>query len=63
MVAGQNVLTYTVSPDSTSAIYRANQDNPAIVELYRTLFSTPGSSTKLNSPLAVGQNVANFDVK
>ncbi len=28
LALGQNVSTYAVAPDSSSAIYRANQDNP-----------------------------------
>jgi hypothetical protein len=52
-----------VGPDSNSAIYRANQDNPGIIELYRTAFSSLGMSTKLNAPLVVGENVANFAVQ
>ena len=35
LVIGQNVATYAVAPDSNSVIYRANQDNAGIVELYR----------------------------
>ncbi len=62
-VIGQNVLTYTVAPDSASAIYRANQDNVAIIELYRVPFASPGASTKLNTPLVAGKNVADFTVR
>jgi hypothetical protein len=63
LVIGQNVATYAVGPDSNSAIYRATQDNPGIIELYRTAFSSLGMSTKLNAPLVVGENVANFAVQ
>ena len=35
LVLGQNVSTYAVAPDSSSAIYRANQDNVSHHELYR----------------------------
>jgi hypothetical protein len=63
LVIGQNVATYAVSPDSASAIYRANQDNVAITELYRATFSSPGVSTKLNAPLAAGKNVNDFAVR
>jgi hypothetical protein len=62
--SGQNVSTYAVAPDSNSTIYLANQDNVATVELYRVMFSSPGSSTKLNSPpLVPGKNVTNFTVR
>jgi hypothetical protein len=65
LVIGQNVAaTYTVSPDSASAIYLANQDNPAVTELYRAMFSSPGVSAKLNAPpLGAGKNVTNFAVR
>jgi|CXWL01.1.fsa_nt_gi hypothetical protein len=61
---GQEVsTTYAVASDSSSAIYRANQDNLLIIELYQTSFSLPDSSTKLNSLLDVGKDVANFSVR
>jgi hypothetical protein len=63
LAVGQNVATYAVAPDSNSVVYRANQDNPGIVELYRAAFSSLGTSTKLNAPLVVGENVANFTVQ
>jgi hypothetical protein len=52
-----------VAPDSNSVIYRANQDNAGIVELYRAAFSSAGTSSKLNAPLVVGENVASFAVR
>jgi hypothetical protein len=63
LVIGQNVATYAVAPDSNSVIYRANQDNAGIVELYRAAFSSAGTSSKLNAPLVVGENVASFAVR
>jgi hypothetical protein len=63
LIAGRNVLSYAISPNSGSVVYRANQDNVNIVELFRTFFASAGGSTKLNSTLVVGQDVTEFAVR
>ncbi|MGA6828298.1 hypothetical protein ACO9S2_11865 [Nitrospira sp. NS4] len=66
---GENVAapgtatSYAVSPDSSAVVYRANQDNVNIVELFRTRFVSMGLSVKLNSPLVVGEDVAGFALR
>jgi hypothetical protein len=63
LTAGRAVLAFTVTSNGSSVIYRANQDSTNIVELFRTFFASVGASTKLNSGLAVGEDVTDFAVR
>ncbi|MEK7761663.1 MAG: hypothetical protein AAB433_08795, partial [Nitrospirota bacterium] len=63
LFAGRTVSSFVVTSDSSTAVYRANQDTAAIVELYRTTLSSAGTSTKLNAALVVGEDVTDFAVR
>ncbi len=61
--AGQNVTNFAITPDSSAAVYMANQTNVSAVQLYRVLFSSLQlSSPPLNGALVSGGNVASFSV-
>jgi hypothetical protein len=60
--ANGNVTSFAVTPDGLSVVYLADQELDEVFELYRTLFSSPGSSDKLNPNLVVGKNVITFGV-
>ena len=47
---------YEISPDSTTVVYRADQDTDGIIELYSVPIGG-GTVTKLNPPLVNGGNV------
>jgi hypothetical protein len=48
----RNVTSFAVTPDGFSVVYRADQNTDEVFELYRVIIATPGTSTKLNGPLA-----------
>jgi len=58
-----NVTSLAVTPDGLSVVYLADQQLEDVLELYWTSFSSPGSSTKQNSLLVAGEDVANFTVR
>ena len=60
LVAGGGVQlfdTFSITPDSSSVLYIADQTTNGAFELYRVPFTTPGVSTKLNGPLTSGGDV------
>ncbi len=63
-VAGQKVTAFAITPDSSAAIYMANQ--PAVttaVQLFEVSFSSlQVSSPPLNGTLVSGGNVASFSI-
>jgi hypothetical protein len=60
LVAGGNVSSLAVSPDSTLVFYLADQTTFNVTELYAVNVGTPGSSSKLNGQLVTGGNVTAF---
>jgi hypothetical protein len=61
-VAGQNVTAFAITPDSSAAIYMANQTSAA-VQLFQVSFSSlQVSSLPLNGTLVSGGNVASFSI-
>ena len=58
LVAGGDVSTGSLrfSPDSSSVLYRADQDTDAVNEIY-TVPSTGGASVKVNAPLVASADV------
>jgi WD40 repeat protein len=52
-----DVASFAITPDGTSVVYLADQRIDQVFELYRVLFSNPGSSTLLNPALSGGQTV------
>ena len=65
--AGRRVERFALTPDATAVVYIADQDQNDVFELYRVNIASPGSSTKLNGPLAlcglaVCGNVTDFAV-
>lgn len=62
LTANGNVTDAAVTPDGLSVVYRADQDNDEVFELYRVTLATPGTSTKLNGPLVAGGDVTSFGV-
>ncbi|HEY0939778.1 MAG TPA: hypothetical protein VGE08_06750 [Steroidobacter sp.] len=61
LVAGGRVHTdYQFSSDSSFIVYRADQEQVDIAELYQVKLATPGVTTKLNQPLIAGGDVENF---
>jgi hypothetical protein len=58
---GGNVIDFSISPDSTRVVYRADQIVDGRIELFRVLLSAPGISTRLNNPaMQVDGNVGSF---
>jgi Tol biopolymer transport system component len=49
------------SPDGTQVAYVADQDVDSTLELYNTLVTQPGTSTKLNGPLVNEGDVCQFE--
>jgi hypothetical protein len=60
LVAGGNVSSFAVSPDSTLVFYLADQTTFAVTELYAVNVGSPGGSSKLNGQLVTGGNVTAF---
>jgi hypothetical protein len=59
--AGRAVFDdYEILPDRSGVVYRADQDNDNVFELYLVKFDTPGVSTKLNPPLTGTQDVSSI---
>jgi hypothetical protein len=73
--APQTVSAFAITPDSSAALYLANQTFPTVKELYRVPFSClqanpasscpqavppPASLPPLNGPLVAGGNVSNI---
>jgi hypothetical protein len=66
LVAGGGVQlfdTFSITPDSSSVLYIADQTTNGAFELYRVPFATPGVSTKLNGPLTSGGDVTTHIVQ
>jgi hypothetical protein len=60
---GQNVSNFAITPDSSAAIYMANQTVTTAVQLYRVPFSTlQQSNPPLNGTLVTGGNVTSFSI-
>jgi len=58
---GQDVDAFVILPDNSGVVYRADQDTDGVSELYRELFSTPGTTTPaISGVLVFGQNVKDF---
>jgi hypothetical protein len=58
---GGNVIDFSVSPDSTRVVYRADQFIDGRIELFRVQLSALGISTRLNNPaMQVDGNVGSF---
>ena len=64
LALGQTVTKFSVTPDSTRAVYVANQDplNLSVDELYQVAFLNPQNPTKLNVALPAGRNVTDFSI-
>lgn len=66
-VAGRDVSIlpgdFSITPDSSSAVYRTDQTTEGVFELYRVPFATPGVSSKLNGPLTSGGDVTHVIVQ
>src|SRR5690606_41030162 len=61
LVAGGKVHTdYAFSSDSSFIVYRADQEQVDIAELFRVDLASPGVTTKLNQPLVAGGDVEMF---
>jgi hypothetical protein len=63
-VAGQNVTAFAITPDSSAAIYMANQPGgTTAVQLFEVSFSSlQVSSLPLNGTLVPGGNVVSFSI-
>ncbi len=57
LVAGGNVTEYTISDDGRKVVYRADQDQDNVFELY-AVPATGGRPEKLNGPLVPGGSVS-----
>jgi len=58
---GGNVIDFSISADSLSVVYRADQDTDGRVELYRVLLSALTNSTKMNNPaMQPAGNIGNY---
>lgn len=64
LVDGGNVSTaFSIAPDGSAVVYRADQRALGVQELFRVaLTSPPGASQQLNLNLAGGQNVTDFAI-
>jgi hypothetical protein len=62
LVAGRNVGSFQLSPDSSRAVYMADQDTGGVYELYSVPIGGGSVATKLNTPLAAGRNVDSFQI-
>ena len=66
LVAGGGVQlfdAFSITPDSSSVLYVADQTTNGVHELYRVPFATPGVSSKLNGPLTSGGDVTRLIVQ
>jgi len=61
---GGDVTEFSITPDGTSVVYRADQRFDEIFELFRVLFASPQASTLLNPafPNGSGRSVKKFAV-
>jgi hypothetical protein len=53
LIAGGSVQSFALTPDGAAVIYIADQEQNDVFELYRVSLAAPGTSTKLNPPLAL----------
>jgi len=60
LVAGGNVKSFSVTPNSTLVLYLADQTTFGVTELYAVNVGSPGASSKLNGQLVPGGNVTAF---
>jgi hypothetical protein len=54
-------MDFVLFPNSGGVVYRADQNNNGVNEIYSVVFGTPGS-TRLNPTLAPGQNISTYAV-
>ncbi|NNF97980.1 MAG: hypothetical protein HKM93_01245 [Desulfobacteraceae bacterium] len=59
---GQVRRDFSFHPDSTLVAYRADQENYSVDELYYVDITSPGDVFKLNSTLATGIKIVNYQV-
>jgi hypothetical protein len=62
LVAGGQVQSFTIAPDSSAVVYAADQTTNEVIELYRVPFATPGVSTKLNAGGGVNFFTGNYAI-
>ncbi len=55
-------IDYTITPDSSRVIYRADLDTYQVNELYSRAIDGSGSQTKISGPLVLGGDVADLDI-
>ena len=63
LTGGGNVMAFRISPDSSRAVYGADQDSNNVYELYSTPLVGPATDgIKLSKLLTVGGDVIDFEV-
>ena len=63
MIEGGNVLSFQFSPDSSTVVYRADQETDGVFELYSVPAAGPsGGAIKLNPALTPGGIVFSFQI-
>lgn len=60
---GSGVSDFTISPLSNKVVYRANQDNDAIYELYSVNTDGTGGTLKVNGSIVIGGSVQSLSFK
>ncbi|MCS6909263.1 MAG: hypothetical protein NZM11_01650 [Anaerolineales bacterium] len=58
LVAGRGVWSFTISPDSTRVVYRADQEADNVFELYSVPLDASAPPVKLNKTLVAGGDVS-----
>lgn len=58
--AAAGVIDFKISPDSSKVLYRANQDNGAIYDIYTVNLDGTGVRTKVNGSIVLGGVVSSF---
>ncbi len=62
LVAGGSLSNYKISPDSSRAVYRADQETASVFELYSVPLGGPAAAgIKLNGVLVAGGSVDDFE--
>lgn len=61
LVAGGEVLNFSISPDNTRVVYRARQDTATIEEVYSVPLAD-GDVTKLNTPFTENEDVTRYRI-
>ena len=60
LVAGGDVTSFQITPDSTRVVFLAIKDTPGVPELYGAPMTGAGAAIKLSGSLAAGGAVGNY---